>query len=236
MIIIPPPPTQRRIVKLTGGRSPADPLLDVDLYGEYVILDPSTFKLQQMKDDSPDSAISALMEKPYPRNGFSATVGGGYQIKKITYTHDAMIDMLIKHPEMSKSQLAAHFGYTVGWVSQVTNSDAFRERLAERKDAVVDPALRLSVEERIRGMIDQANDVIMRKLNEAPNAAVAIKALTAGAQAIGMGQKAFGGVVQNNYIALVPPTAKTAADWTQQYRPDPLVIEHKSEENGENQE
>lgn len=180
----------------------------------------------------PDSAISTLLEKPYPQNGFS--VRAPTQIKKITYTHDAMIDKMIENPTISQGQLAAHFGYTPGWVSQVINSDAFRERLAERKDAVVDPKLRMSVEERLRGMIDMANEVLMKKLVEAPNASVAIKAITAGAAAIGMGQKAFGGIVQNNYIALVPPTAKTAVAWTDQYRPDPQVIEHKPrEEDGD---
>jgi hypothetical protein len=188
-------------------------------------------ELQEIQEEvgipAADAAISAIMENPYRQNGFSAPPR--VQIKKITYTHDAMIDKLIEDPSMSQAALARHFGYTQSWISQILNSDAFRERLAERKDAVIDPVLRLSVEERIRGMVDQATQVIMRKLEEAPNASVAIKALTAGSQALGMGQRGFGAaVVQNNYIAVVPPTAKSAAEWANQYKPEPLTIEAPS--------
>ena len=141
-------------------------------------------------------------------------------VKRISYTHDAMIDLVIADPLISQGQLARHFGYTEGWVSQVFNSDNFRERLAERKEEIVDPVLKMSIEEKLRGLVDKSIEVLMKKLIEAPNGALAIKALDSGSRALGYGARnAQGNVTQNNYIALVPPTAPSAAAWVEQYKP-----------------
>ena len=37
-------------------------------------------------------------------------------IKKLSYTHDAMIDHLVANPAISQGQLAGLFGFTQGWV------------------------------------------------------------------------------------------------------------------------
>jgi hypothetical protein len=141
-------------------------------------------------------------------------------VKRISYTHDAMIDLIIADPLISQGQLARHFGYTEGWVSQVFNSDNFRERLAERKGEVVDPVLKMSIEEKLRGLVDKSIEVLMKKLVEAPNGALAIKALDSGSRALGYGARtAQGNVTQNNYIALVPPTSASASSWAEQYKP-----------------
>lgn len=144
---------------------------------------------------------------------------GNQVIRKVSYTHDAMIDMLVENPQLDQRQLARCFGYTEAWVSQIINSDAFRERLAARKDAIVDPVLRMSVEERIRGLVDKSVQILLQKMNEAPTVATAVKVLDVGTRALGYGARQGTQVTQTNYIALVPPTSPNAGEWAAAYHP-----------------
>jgi hypothetical protein len=113
-------------------------------------------------------------------------------IRKLSYTHDALIDMMIARPELSQGALALHFGYTQGWLCQVMASDAFRARLAERKDALVDPILRLEIEERLKGMMERSMQILMDQLS-GPSATVpyqlAIRALEVSSKAAGFGAR-----------------------------------------------
>ena len=142
-------------------------------------------------------------------------------IAKVKYSHDAMIDQIIQNPQVSQNQLAAMFGYTVGWVSQVVNSDAFRERLAERKEEVVDPLLRMSLEERIRGAVDLSLQVIMQKLSDGGgNINAAIRVLEHGSRALGYGaQQKQPQVTVQNYVAIVPPKSLDGASWVESHKP-----------------
>ena len=54
-------------------------------------------------------------------------------LKKISYTHDAIIDAIIASPGVSQGELAKEFGYTQTWLSIMIGSDAFQSRLTERK-------------------------------------------------------------------------------------------------------
>lgn len=154
-------------------------------------------------------------------------MGGGTpvaEIQKTRYTHEAMIDMIIAKPTISQNELAAAFGYTPGWVSQVMNSDAFREKLAERKGEIVDPRIEMQLEERIRGLADKSLEVLIEKLHETKNMNVAVRALDVSTRALGYGFKPQGPAVQvNNYVALVPPKSPSPANWVEQYTPEKLA-------------
>ncbi len=134
-----------------------------------------------------------------------------------------MIDMIIANPSVSQGQLAAHFGYTQGWVSQVINSDAFRERLAARKEEIVDPVLRASVEEKLRALADTSIQVLLEKLHETQNMNVAIRALDVSTRALGYGAKPSAAVQVNNYVAVVPPRARSADEWAAAVRTEPVL-------------
>ena len=114
-------------------------------------------------------------------------------IRKLSYTHDALIDMILAHPEFSQGQLAGIFGYTQSWLSQVMASDAFKAKLAERKDALVDPVLRLQIEERFKGLVERSFQVLMEKLSK-PSAEIpdqlALRAFEVSSRAAGFGAKA----------------------------------------------
>ena len=109
---------------------------------------------------------------------------------KIRYSHDGLIDMVVAEPWVSQNELAARFGYTPSWISTVMTSDAFKMRLEQRKDELVDPALRLSIEERFRAVTTRSLEVLMDKL-AAPSASIpdnlVLQAAALGAKSLGMG-------------------------------------------------
>lgn len=146
---------------------------------------------------------------------------GAIQLEKVRYTHDAMIDVIVAQPWISQGELARHFGYSESWISIVVNSDAFKERLAERKDDIVDPVLRSSLEERIRGVVDLSLQVLQDKLRATGNPNIAIRVLEHGSRALGYGARSAPTAVQvNTYVALVPPKSKTAAEWIANHTPE----------------
>lgn len=127
-----------------------------------------------------DKLLSELADRP----------SVGAKPPKVRYTHEAMVDLIVQNPWISQNDLAAHFGYTPGWVSTVITSDAFQAKLAERREEVVDPVLKASLEERMRGLVSRSLEVLMKKL-EAPVLAipdnVALRALELGAKGIELG-------------------------------------------------
>ena len=139
----------------------------------------------------PFTAGDQLIEElkgPAPRDK-APTMG---RLQKCAYTHDAMVDLIITQGSgpggISQRQLAAHFGYTEGWISNVLASDAFQARLAARKEEVTDPAIKATIEERFRALVIQSLKVLETKLS-APVVSdqVALRAAELGAKALGVG-------------------------------------------------
>lgn len=141
-------------------------------------------------------------------------------IIKVNYTHDAMIDLLIANPSITQNRLAAHFGYTPAWVSRILASDAFQERLAQRKDEIVDPQIRATVEERMRSLVIQSLEVLMQKL-EAPAEMVpfgaAAKALEVSSRALGYGVARAPEVNVAQFVVHVPPKAASSREWEAEF-------------------
>lgn len=114
-------------------------------------------------------------------------------VAEVGYSHEAMIDLILGNPGVSQNSLAAHFGYTASWVSQIISSDAFQSRLAERTKEMVDPVLLQSVEARFKALVMRSQEILMEKLNrpteEIPDN-LAIRALELSARAAGYGARA----------------------------------------------
>lgn len=85
-------------------------------------------------------------------------------IQKVGYTHEALIDLMIARPELMQKDLATHFGYTEAWLSQIISSDAFQVRLAERREQLVDPAIRESLRLRFDSMVQRSLEILSEKL------------------------------------------------------------------------
>ena len=72
-------------------------------------------------------------------------------------------------------------------------SDAFQAAFAERKDEVVDPALRLSIEEQFKGVVARSLEIIRDKLNgpsESIPDQLALRSLELASRAAGYGARA----------------------------------------------
>jgi hypothetical protein len=112
---------------------------------------------------------------------------------KVRYTHDAMIDMVVANPWVSQDELARNFGYTSTWVSLIFSSDAFKERLEQRKQELVDPTIRATIEERLRSIVVRSLEVLGEKLakpaSQVPDNLV-LRAVELGAKGLGIGGNA----------------------------------------------
>lgn len=115
------------------------------------------------------------------------------QITKIRYTHDAMIDMLIMKPEISQGELAAMFGFTQGWVSQVMATDMFKARLEQRREQLTDPTIRMTIAERFEAVTRRSLEVLQEKLAKDPAAIpdnLVLRSIELGAKALAVGGNA----------------------------------------------
>lgn len=132
------------------------------------------------------SGASLSAQPPAARD--APTMG---RLKKLSYTHDSMIDLVITNPGLSQQQIAAHFGYSPAWISNVMASDAFQARLAARREEVIDPVIRATMEERVKALVLRSIEVLQEKLEKpAVSDTVALRAFELGAKAMGMGGNA----------------------------------------------
>jgi hypothetical protein len=138
-------------------------------------------------------------------------------IKRVRFTHDAVIDEILMDPAVSQGDLAKMFGFTQAWMSIIVNSDAFKERLAERKGELVDPAIRASIAERLDAVAKRSLDKIMERLDSPASGAIKNADLVAMAR-LGVGDKNTrtpGPALQQNnlYVVALPSPANNSADW-----------------------
>lgn len=141
------------------------------------------------------------------------------EILKVKYTHDAMIDCIIANPAVTGGQLAAVFGYTPAWISQVVSSDAFKARLSERKGELVDPGIASSVEERMEGILRQSMDVVAAKMIAGTDGDFAMKGVEVLTKALGFGARDRSAAVNASFVVVMPPASANVADWSQQHDP-----------------
>lgn len=112
---------------------------------------------------------------------------------KMRYTHEAMADLILENPWISQNQLAAHFGYSPAWISTIITSDAFQALLAARRQELVDPELRLTLEERFRALTTQSLKVLQEKLTRPADQVsdqLVLRAAELGAKSLGIGAHA----------------------------------------------
>jgi len=154
------------------------------------------------------------------------------QVAKTNYTHEALIDAIIANPEMTQREFASIFGYTESWLSIVMNSDAFQEKLAERKEEIVNPVLRATVMDRFKAVADRSMQNILQQLDLRPaDTGLALKALNISARALGYGarpQNQQNVQVNIQPVAVVPAKSISSGDWMESFSPAsaPLVLDN----------
>lgn len=147
----------------------------------------------------PDELLKELMDKPH--EGALVSSEPKQAIKKVRYTHDAMIDLIIANPAISQNELALHFGYSASWISQIIAADAFQSRLAERTKELVDPTIRISIDERFKGLVLRSLEILAEKLSKPTHQIpdqLALRTLEVSSRALGYGAKDNNTVVQNH--------------------------------------
>lgn len=136
-------------------------------------------------------------------------------IASVRYTHDAIIDKILLDPAISQNALARMFGFTATWVSIMVNSDAFKNRLAERKAELSDPVLVATINERLDAVAKRSLDKLIERLDR-PGDALATRDLI-GIAKLGVGDKntrPAGPVVQTNlYVLSIPAPAQNSKEW-----------------------
>lgn len=109
-------------------------------------------------------------------------------LDKVRYSHADMIDALLACPTLTQKELAERYGYTQHWISNIMQSDAWKAAYAKRREELIDPTIKTSIEERFNLLAAKSLSVLMAKL-DAPKVtdAVALKAAELGARGIGLG-------------------------------------------------
>ena len=150
---------------------------------------------------SADKLLGELQGGNLPTVSRAPTMG---QLQKVRYTHVAMIELILENPWISQDKLAAHFGYTASWISNILASDAFQAALAARREEIIDPVLKATIEERFRALVIQSLDVLQKKL-ASPQVSdnVAIRAAELGAKALGVGGHAAPKPVESSNDRLI---------------------------------
>jgi hypothetical protein len=140
-------------------------------------------------------------------------------LKKVRYTHDAMIDQIIANPGVSEIELGELFGYSKQWVSRLMCSDAFQARLALRKEEIIDPKLTASVEERLRGVALTSLRIIQENLEANPNMGNAMKAAELTLKSSAYGARNAQQITNNNFVVALPPKIQNEKEWEAAFNP-----------------
>lgn len=125
-------------------------------------------------------------------------------VEKVSYTHKDMADFILANPSVTQNALGERYGYRPHTVSVIMNSDAFQCYLASRREDLIDPILRLSIEDRMRAVTSKSLEVLQEKLSlpaDMISDELALRAAAMGAKALGMGM---------NPPAPPPPTTSLA--------------------------
>jgi hypothetical protein len=146
----------------------------------------------------------------------------GLKAGKPRLIHEEVIDYLLINPGVTAKEAARHFGMSYQWMLILTNSDGFQRRYAERKDELIDPTIRATLEDRMKGLVAQSIEVLMEKLEAGRSEETALKALDIGAKALGYGAKPQVQVNAGNttnFVVQVPPKARDVGEWVEAYAP-----------------
>jgi hypothetical protein len=120
------------------------------------------------------------------------TTRGVPLVNGVNYTHKDIIDYVLTNPGISQNNVAAHFGYSASYLSQLMVSDAFQTEFASRREKMVDPVIAANVKLNFEAMILRSQEILMEKLSlpahQIPDQ-LALRALELSSRAAGYGAK-----------------------------------------------
>lgn len=140
-----------------------------------------------------------------------------HEVKKLRYSHEALADMLLANPQMTHKELATAFDRSPVWVGYVIASDAFQAFLAKRREEIVDPILTMTVEEKLRGLVNRSSDLLMEKLTPAMKPELLLETLKVGTKALGYGQRQPDAGMNVQFVVALPNQAPSPEAWQSAY-------------------
>ena len=111
---------------------------------------------------------------------------------RVRWRHEALIDLMIAHPEQDQNDWARTLGYTASWLSTIIASDSFQAALEERKDEIVDPQLKATVQEQLKGVLARSLEILRKKLDgpaDQVEAQLALRTIELSSRALGYGAR-----------------------------------------------
>ena len=162
----------------------------------------------------------ALERKPLGRPPGSFTgVGYGWEPKNEKPLHDAVVDQLIATPQLNAVQLGSMFGYSAGAMRMMLRSDLLREKLASRREDLVDPLLKTSLEDRFAAMLEISLERATQIIATTGDGDLALKGVDVAARAMGFGARVNGGGNTTQMVVINPGVAPNSASWAAAYGP-----------------
>lgn len=135
-------------------------------------------------------------------------------VAKTNYSHETLADYIIANPCLNQGDIARHFNYTEGWLSQIIGSDAFQAYVAQRKAEIVDPMLRGAVEESFKGLVLQSMQKLRAKLEANPSDQLVLETFKTATRALGYGSRVeINAKVQHSHslvgmLSSLPPASR----------------------------
>jgi transcriptional regulator with XRE-family HTH domain len=162
------------VAQLAGPIALGDWAVNDEVMAEVVFDDPV--------DEAEEKLFEGLLRSPAPARTVLR--------RGVNYSHDAMIDAIIQEPGITQNDLAKMFGYSVSWISQIVNSDAFQAKLASRASEIRDPLIVASMEEQFKGILARGLELTRTKL-EAENVSenFLLRSMDLSTRALGYGVK-----------------------------------------------
>lgn len=144
---------------------------------------------------------------------------------QLTYTHKAMMDLILANPTMPMDQLAEHFGVTKAWAKKVTMSDAFQGLLDKRREEIINPIIAESVTEKIRGLTTNTLDVLNSRVESGVvKTTELIEIARIGMTSMGLLDMSDKVTNNNQFVVAMPSKVADADEWAKQVNPNQEAI------------
>ncbi len=142
----------------------------------------------------PDAALAEMALEGRSSRPALDKIGAGsppsVRPPKIRYSHEAMARLILETPTITQNELAFIFGRSPSWISTIITSDAFQSYYESLRAELLDPELRLTLQERMRALATQSLKVLQEKLtrpaHEVPDQ-LALHAANLAAKSLGLG-------------------------------------------------
>jgi hypothetical protein len=154
------------------------------------------------------------------------------EIKTTRWYHDRIIDLILaSEVPLSQNEISKAIGYSASWVSIMVNSDAFKERLTQRKAELTDPVIVASINERLDALARRSLDKLLERIDsgvpQKTSDLVAIAKLAVGDK----NTRPAGPLVTNQlYVVHTPPVASSTQNWLESAQGRGEIVENTPQE------